>query len=120
MTARPVLVVVVVADAALRTELVRRLAMQGVELLSASGWTAALLASSTIPPQSVLVVDETARAHAARIERQCSEGQWRRVVAVAARARAANDHGWLPVAERCAPADLLSAVFANGTSAAAA
>ena len=120
MAARPVLVVLVIGDAALRSALARRLAMQGVELLSASDWNENLFAGQSIRPRSVLVVDDTVGEHADSIERQWREGRWRRVLMLTPGASASNDHDRLAQADRCAPAALLSVLFANGTSAAAA
>jgi hypothetical protein len=120
MAARPVLMVVVIADAALRSTVARRLAMQGAELLSASGWSEALFLGPMIRPQSVLVIDDSAGDHSSAIERQRREGLWRRVVMLTTGAFAANDRDGVTQADRCSAAALLATVFANGTCAAAA
>src|SRR4051794_14135946 len=118
MAARPVLVVVVIGDAEVRSAVVRRLAMQGVELLTMNGWDEALFDGPMIRPHSVLVVDDAVAQHADLIERQWQEGRWRRVLALTA--PAANDRGWLAHAGRCTPANVLHVLFTDGTCAAVA
>jgi hypothetical protein len=54
-----------------------------------------------IRPQSFLVVDATARRHAAAIERQRLEGRWRQVVTLSA---------------DTTPSGLLAGLFADGTA----
>jgi hypothetical protein len=114
MAAWPVLVVVAIGDAVLRSALVRRLAMHGAEVLSVSGWNEALLRGPMIRPQSILIVDEAACEHAHSINREWEDGCWRRIVMLTA---SASDDGRKPLiqAERCAPEAVLSAVFAIET-----
>lgn len=118
MAARPVLIVVAVGDAEIRSLLAERLALQGVNLLTASGWGDGLLDRPVIRDPAILVVDEAAVAGEPGdwIEGQRQRGRWQRMVVLTENSpKPADGREWLVRVHRRSPGDLLSALFSDGT-----
>jgi len=98
MAAQAILVVVVVADAGLRSALAAHLSLDGLDLLTASNMGYGLLGSSMIRAPSVLVIDEALiPCDPDRwIETQRALGNWRHLVVLTAAAPAPVERGaWL-------------------------
>jgi hypothetical protein len=84
MAGQAILIVVVVADAGLRSALAAHLSLDGLELLTASNIGYGLLGSSMIREPSILVIEEALIPcdRDTWIEKQRSVGNWRHLVVV--------------------------------------
>jgi len=116
MAARAILVVVVAADAGLRSALAAHLSLDGLDLLTASNIGYGLLGSSMIRKPSLLVIDETLiPCDADRwIEKQRGFGTWRYLVLLTEAAPASGERGdWLVRVAQGTPRKRLAELIAG-------